>query len=121
MSGDHNMYSGKSLNNMSHPKGEPVDENRGLNPDSIEQVEMERMNANELADSLDAASSDMEYNYHVSDWKLLSDSATMLRYQHREIGFWKRDADKYKLKCEQQQKLLKELGWHEVNKDGYVK
>jgi chromosome segregation ATPase len=43
------------------------------------------MNVNELADELDAASSEMEYNHIVSDWKLLSDSATMLRQQQAEI------------------------------------
>ena len=69
------------------------------------------MNALELADELG--------NWYSTDAP--REAAKMLRYQHREIGFWKQDADKYKLKCEQQQKLLKELGWHEVNKDGYVK
>jgi len=44
------------------------------------------MNANDLADELDAASSDMEYNYHVSDWKLLSDAAEMLRQQAEQIN-----------------------------------
>ena len=39
------------------------------------------MNAYELAIKLDACSSDMEYNYVVNDWKLLSDSADMLRHQ----------------------------------------
>jgi hypothetical protein len=43
------------------------------------------MNAEELAVNLDAASGDMEYNYVVSDWKLLSDAATMLRQQQAEI------------------------------------
>jgi hypothetical protein len=43
------------------------------------------MNAKELADSLDSASSDMEYNYVVQDWKLLSDSAEMLRQQADRI------------------------------------
>ena len=37
------------------------------------------MNAYELADSLEIASSDMEYNYHVNDWKLLYESAIVLR------------------------------------------
>ena len=44
------------------------------------------MNANDLAIQLDAASSDMEYNYHVSDWKLLSDAAEMLRAQAEKIN-----------------------------------
>jgi hypothetical protein len=44
------------------------------------------MNPEELAVNLDAASSDMEYGYVVSDWKLLSDSAEMLRNQAEEIS-----------------------------------
>ena len=44
------------------------------------------MNANELSIQLDVASSDMEYNYHVSDWKLLSDAAEMLRAQAEKIN-----------------------------------
>lgn len=44
------------------------------------------MNANDLAIELDAASSEMEYNHVVSDWKLLSDAATMLRQQQNRIG-----------------------------------
>lgn len=43
------------------------------------------MNANELADSLEAASSDMEYNFHVSDWKLLYECALVMRKQQAEI------------------------------------
>lgn len=43
------------------------------------------MSAYELADSLEAASSDMEYNYHVSDWKLLYESAIVLRKQAERI------------------------------------
>ena len=43
------------------------------------------MNANELADELIVASSEMEYNHIVDDWKLLSDAATMLRQQQAEI------------------------------------
>ena len=43
------------------------------------------MNALELAIELDVASSEMEYNHVVSDWKLLSDSAAMLRQQQAEI------------------------------------
>lgn len=38
-----------------------------------------------LAAELDVASSEMEYNHVVDDWKLLSDSADMLRQQHDEI------------------------------------
>jgi len=44
------------------------------------------MNANELADELEAASSDMEYNYHVSDWKLLYECALVMRKQSDRIG-----------------------------------
>ena len=43
------------------------------------------MTANELAIDLELQSSQMEYGYAVSDWKLLSDSATMLRKQQAEI------------------------------------
>ena len=43
------------------------------------------MTANELAVDLELQSSQMEYGYAVSDWKLLSDSATMLRKQQAEI------------------------------------
>ena len=43
------------------------------------------MNANELADSLEAASSDMEYNFHVSDWKLLYECALVMRKQQAKI------------------------------------
>ena len=39
-----------------------------------------------LASELDAASSEMEYNHVVSDWKLLSDSADMLRSQEKYIN-----------------------------------
>ena len=63
----------------------------------------EQMNANQLADELMVASSEMEYNHVVDDWKLLSDAAKMLRQfdlaeslikqQQIEIEEWKR---KYK-------------------------
>jgi hypothetical protein len=43
------------------------------------------MNVNELADALELASSDMEYNYHVSDWKLLYECAVVLRKLQTEI------------------------------------
>ena len=43
------------------------------------------MNALGLAIDLDAASSEMEYGYVVSDWKLLSMSANLLRKQDQEI------------------------------------
>ena len=43
------------------------------------------MNARELADELIVASSEMEYNHIVDDWKLLSDAAKMLRQQQVEI------------------------------------
>ena len=42
-------------------------------------------NVLELADSLEAASSDMEYNFHVSDWKLLYECALVMRKQQAEI------------------------------------
>ena len=43
------------------------------------------MNAQGLATDLDAASSEMEYGHIVSDWKLLSMSADLLRKQEQEI------------------------------------
>ena len=43
------------------------------------------MTANELITDLEFQSNQMEYGYAVSDWKLLSDSATMLRQQQAEI------------------------------------
>ena len=43
------------------------------------------MTAEELAIELELQSSQMEYGYAVSDWKLLSDAATMLRQQQVEI------------------------------------
>ena len=51
------------------------------------------MNAYELADALDAASSDMEYNYIVNDWKLLFDAATVLLQQQAEIAELKNARD----------------------------
>jgi len=56
------------------------------------------MNANELANLLE-----------VDSWyKLVSreEIATMLRQQQSEIGFYKQDADRYKLKCASQQAQL---------------
>lgn len=50
------------------------------------------MNANELAAELDVASSEMEYNYVVSDWKLLSDAATMLRQLSKQVGIWEKSS-----------------------------
>ena len=43
------------------------------------------MNAYELATTLDCSSSDMEYGYAVTDWKLLSDAANMLRHQADQL------------------------------------
>jgi hypothetical protein len=47
--------------------------------------ELTDMNVNKLADDLERASSDMEYNIHVSDWALLFESAVVLRKQQAEI------------------------------------
>jgi len=47
--------------------------------------ELADMNVNKLADDLEIASSDMEYNIHVSDWALLFESAVVLRQQQAEI------------------------------------
>ena len=79
------------------------------------------MNANELADSLEAASSDMEYNFHVSDWKLLYECALVMRKQQAEIGFYKQDADKYKLKCASQQAEIEALKSEREIMFGFVK
>ena len=43
------------------------------------------MTADELVTDLELQSSQMEYGYAVSDWKLLSDAATMLRQQQALI------------------------------------
>jgi len=59
------------------------------------------MNANELADLLE-----------VDSWyKLVTreEIATMLRQQQSEIGFYKQDADRYKLKCASQQVEIEAL------------
>jgi hypothetical protein len=47
--------------------------------------ELADMNVNKLADDLESASSDMEYNIHVNDWALLFESAVVLRQQQAEI------------------------------------
>ena len=44
-----------------------------------------QMNAQGLAKDLDVASSEMEYGHIVSDWKLLSMSANLLRHQDEQI------------------------------------
>ena len=59
------------------------------------------MNANELANLLE-----------VDSWyKLVTreEIATMLRQQQSEIGFYKQDADRYKLKCASQQVEIEAL------------
>jgi hypothetical protein len=43
------------------------------------------MTANELADKLEKVSNDMEHSYVVNDWKLLFESALVLRKQAQEI------------------------------------
>ena len=58
------------------------------------------MNANELADEL-------ENTYPFVG--VMEVAATMLRQQQAEIGFYKQDADKYKLKCESQQAEIEAL------------
>lgn len=44
------------------------------------------MTAEELANDLNCASSEMEYGHTVSQWELLSDSAKMLLKQAEEIA-----------------------------------
>ena len=51
------------------------------------------MNANELADKLLAASSDMEHNFHVSDWKLLFECALVMRNQQAKLECYGRLVD----------------------------
>jgi hypothetical protein len=53
------------------------------------------MTANELITDLKFQSSQMEYGYAVSDWKLLSDSAIMLRQQQAEIEALKKELERY--------------------------
>ena len=48
------------------------------------------MTADELVTDLELQSSQMEYGYAVSDWKLLSNAATMLRQQQAEIELLKK-------------------------------
>jgi hypothetical protein len=55
------------------------------------------MNANELADYLER------------DFQIQEAVIDMLRQQQAEIGFYKQDADKYKLKCESQQAEIEAL------------
>ena len=43
------------------------------------------MNAYELADYLDAESSQARHGYVVNDWKLFENSAEMLRQQSKQI------------------------------------
>ena len=58
------------------------------------------MTADELVTDLELQSSQMEYGYAVSDWKLLSDAATMLREQQTEIEAL------YNLVAEQDKKII---------------
>ena len=51
------------------------------------------MNALELADELEAASSEMEYNHIVSDWKLLYESAIVLRKLQAENEALKKELE----------------------------
>jgi len=51
------------------------------------------MTANELADKLEKVSNDMEHSYVVNDWKLLFESALVLRKQAKEIGMLKQIID----------------------------
>jgi len=59
------------------------------------------MNANELA----------VYLEDITDWEEspYRQAATMLRQQQAEIGFYKQDADRYKLKCASQQVEIEAL------------
>ena len=57
-----------------------------------------QMNANELADELE--------NYANPK---MEQAANMLRQQQAEIGFYKQDADRYKLKCASQQAEIEAL------------
>ena len=47
---------------------------------------IKQMTAEELANDLKCASSEMEYGHTVSQWELLSDSAEMLIKQSEEIA-----------------------------------
>jgi len=51
------------------------------------------MTANELADKLEKVSNDMEHSYVVNDWKLLFESALVLRKQAKEIAMLKQIID----------------------------
>ena len=54
------------------------------------------MTANELAYKLEKVSNDMEHSYVVNDWKLLFESALVLRKQAKEIEELKADAERYR-------------------------
>jgi len=51
------------------------------------------MTANELAYKLEKVSNDMEHSYVVNDWKLLFESALVLRKQAQEIAMLKQIID----------------------------
>ena len=69
------------------------------------------MNANELADKLD---------YINRGEKTLDEASIMLRQQQAEIGFYKQDADKYKLKCESQQAEIDALRMMLANRNDII-
>ena len=69
------------------------------------------MNANELADKLD---------YINRGEKTLDEASIMLRQQQAEIGFYKQDADKYKLKCESQQAEIEALRMMLANRNDII-
>jgi hypothetical protein len=73
------------------------------------------MNAYELALQLQVESSQAEYGYVVDDWKLLDDSAKMLRQQADRIAELSKNVDELEeelLKTTQ----IKELSDEELNK-----
>jgi hypothetical protein len=65
------------------------------------------MNANELADELENGAQHAED--HATIAIRVTKAATMLRQQQTEIGFYKQDADRYKLKCASQQAEIEAL------------
>ena len=67
------------------------------------------MNVYELADALDATG----YNF--------KEVANMLRQQADRIAELEKHLKKVQWALAQQTDILGEMGWHQVNKDGYVK
>ena len=65
----------------------------------------------ELANELVIASSEMEYNHIVNDWKLLSDSADMIRKLVAELEEVTRQSSDVSSKPLSDEEIMKEWNW----------